>query len=292
MKPLVKWAGGKRQLMQTILNHVLPVKFDVYYEPFAGGLALLVELYNREKLGKAVISDVNTELINLYRVVKKSPHYLSEAIERWNFENKETSYYRYREKYNELIGHPGNEIDRAALFLYFNRHAYNGLWRVNKSGKFNVPFGKYENPSFPEDGHILEFSRLLQNVELKEMSFEKALKHSREGDFVYLDPPYFPVSETARFTDYTKEGFGSSDQERLYNVCKSLDYRGVTFLLSNSFTEEVSRLYSEFQSYKIEVRRSINSNAKLRTGHYEFLISNLECAKNSDSSLSSLNSLS
>lgn len=275
MKPLVKWAGGKRQILPQIMDH-LPEKWDHYYEPFAGGLALLVELFDTGQMGKSIVSDVNPELINLYLVVKKSPLELLETIENLHFRNDEAYYYKARERFNDIAGGKSNKIERAALFLYFNRHSYNGLWRVNSNGRFNVPFGRYRRPYVPGADHINEFSGMLQAVEISNADFQSAIGGIKQGDFVYFDPPYIPVSHTARFTDYTKSGFTIPDQERLLETCRNLDRKGVKFLLSNSYTEENLDFYKEFQVRKVNARRSINCKGEKRSGHHELLVMNFE----------------
>lgn len=273
MKPLIKWAGGKRQILPQLVS-LMPERWNRYYEPFAGGLALLVELHNMGRLGSAVISETNPELYNLYRTVRDEPVVLSETIERMDFRNEGTFYYNMRDRFNTLIGLEGNEMERAAIFLYLNRHGFNGLWRVNRKGKFNVPFGSYLNPQLPEMEEILNFSTLLKRVEILNEDFQVAVEDAREGDFVYFDPPYVPVSRTSSFTDYTAEGFEISDQERLFETCQNLNRKGISFLMSNSSSEKISELFGGYNIIKVEARRSINSNSSKRNGHTEFIVSN------------------
>ena len=275
LKPLVKWAGGKRQLLSELLDR-LPKKWETYYEPFVGGGALLIELYNKRMLKSAVISDLNEELINLYHVVKNYPYELVEMLNNTEFKNEKETYLKLRERFNEIIGNPKYSIERAALFLYLNKHCYNGLWRVNKSGKFNVPFGRYKNPSLPSKEHILEFSNMLRNIEILNLDFEEAVLSACEGDFVYFDPPYQPVSETAYFTDYTSGGFDYSEQKRLAKVCKKLTKKGVYVMVSNSNTDEIKELYDDFHIFVVEANRFINSKADRRKGATEVIITNYE----------------
>jgi len=238
LKPLVKWAGGKRQLLPELTKR-LPEKWKTYYEPFVGGGALLIELYKKKMLKSAVISDLNEELINLYCVVKNRPYELIEMLSNADFKNEKETYLKLRERFNEIIGNPEYSIERAALLLYLNKHCYNGLWRVNKAGKFNVPFGRYKNPSMPSRKHILEFSSMLKSVEILNLDFEKAVSFASEGDFVYFDPPYQPVSETAYFTDYTSTGFDYSEQKRLAKVCDLRFHYGLLIQGVFSYLSEV-----------------------------------------------------
>ena len=278
LKPLVKWAGGKRQLLLELVKR-LPKKWETYYEPFVGGGALLIELYKRRMLKSAVISDLNEELINLYKVVKNYPHELIEMLSSTEFKNEKDTYLKLRERFNEIIGNPEYSIERAVLFLYLNKHCYNGLWRVNKAGKFNVPFGRYKNPSMPSQELILEFSNMLRNVEILNVDFEEAVSSAHRGDFVYFDPPYQPVSETAYFTDYTSGGFDYSEQKRLAKVCKKLTKKGVYVMISNSNTDEIKDLYDNFHISIVNANRFINSRADKRKGATEVIITNYEIEK-------------
>ena len=272
LKPLIKWAGGKRQIMPHLLAS-LPDHWETYFEPFAGGLALLVELHNAGNLSKAVISDTNPELINLYVTVKDYPEELIEALGELGDGNHQNTYYERRDWFNEIRDLDENAVKRAALFLYLNRHSYNGLWRVNSSGEFNVPFGKYRNPTLPSAGQIREFSEMLRNVRIMLCDFREAIQTITPDDFAYFDPPYFPVSRTAAFTDYTRGGFGTSEQVRLMETCRNLEKAGIRFLVSNSFSEKIADLYEGFIIRRIEAKRSINSKSDLRSGHSELLIS-------------------
>ena len=280
LKPLVKWAGGKRQILPELMKR-LPKNWETYYEPFVGGGALLIELYKRRMLKSAVISDLNEELINLYNVVKNYPHKLVEMLNNTEFKNERDTYLKLRERFNEIIGNPEYCIERAALFLYLNKHCYNGLWRVNKAGKFNVPFGRFKNPSMPSQELILEFSNMLRNVEILNVDFEKAVSSAYQGDFVYFDPPYQPVSETAYFTDYTSRGFDYSEQKRLAKVCKKLTKKGVYVMVSNSNTDEIKDLYDNFYIFIVNANRFINSKADRRRGATEVIITNYEIGRKS-----------
>ncbi len=273
MKPLLKWAGGKRQIIQHIVK-LLPASWNRYYEPFAGGLALLSELGNRGLVSSAIISDTNPELINLYRQVKDSAEALIKTVSEYGFENEKDYYYQTRSKFNEIIGKNDRKLERAAIMLYLNRFGYNGLWRVNSKGSFNVPFGKYVNSHLPSRDQILQFSELLKKVDIALEDFQTIALSAKKGDLVYFDPPYFPVSHTAYFTDYTAGGFSMKDQRRLYETCQELNKEGVNFILSNSHSQELLDMYREFQCFKIESRRNINSASNKRKGHFDLLVAN------------------
>ena len=271
MKPLLKWAGGKRQLLGQLISR-LPPKWNTYYEPFVGGGALLCELYNLGLLRRAVISDLNRELINFYRVVQSSPDKLADALCDDRFKNDRASYLAIRDRFNAIRSSPGRDIERAALFCYLNRHCYNGLWRVNQSGEFNVPFGRYKKPSMPTADQIAGFSRMLANVEIMDVDFAEAVKGARAFDFVYFDPPYQPVSKTAYFTGYTAGGFDAKDQARLAELCRRLRERGVYVMVSNSNMPEIRRLYEGFEIEVVGANRSINSRASRRKGTAEVIM--------------------
>ena len=273
LRPILKWAGGKRQLMPAILP-MIPSTFENYIEPFAGGCALLVELYNLGRIRHAIISDLNGELINLYTVVRNSPGRLIDEIAALPFGNSSISYYSARERFNDILGLGDSMIERATLFLYLNRHGYNGLWRVNASGKFNVPFGRYRNPAMPDQERIMAFSRMLSLVDIYNCDFADTCSKASAGDLVYLDPPYFPLSSTSNFTAYSSGGFPYTEQKRLRDECVEIGKRGARIIFNNSWSPEISSLYSEFYSVKIPASRIINSNPEGRSGHFDLLGSN------------------
>jgi DNA adenine methylase len=273
LRPFVKWAGGKRQLLCEIGKR-LPDAIDTYYEPFVGGGALLVNLKNEERFSKAVISDLNSELINLYNVIKKNPYKLIDALSHEEFENSEDAFRNLKIEFNTLTGLPGNKVRRAALLIYLNKHGYNGLWRVNSKGKFNVPFGRYAKRSKPTEHSILKFSNMLKNVKILNLDFEQAVKSAKKGDFVYFDPPYHPVSKTANFTDYNSNGFTFDDQKRLADVFARLSKKGVQLMLSNSKVSEIEDLYFGFTIDTVEAKRFINCNGERRNGTWEIIVTN------------------
>ena len=271
--PLVKWAGGKRQLLEK-LNERLPKKWGTYFEPFVGGGALLVYLHNQRRINKAIISDLNGELINFYRVVKNDPEKLICELHNPIFKNNSVSFNEIKAEFNEIIGTKGSKVKRAACLLYLNKHGFNGLWRVNSKGKYNVPFGHHTRRSLPSDLAIMNFHKMLETVTIFNYDFKKAVKTARKGDFIYFDPPYHPISKTASFTDYNSNGFKFQDQERLANLFKSLSDKGVFVMLSNSRIQIIEDLYAGFNIKHVEAKRFINCNGERRSGIFEIIVTN------------------
>lgn len=271
LRPVVKWAGGKRQILPHLSKH-LPDQWDHYYEPFVGGGALLIHLYNQHLLNHATISDTNGELVDLYRVIRDNPEELVKVLNHGPFRNTPKDYLELRQRFNRLKRYRGCSIDKAALFLYLNRHGYNGLWRVNRNGEFNVPFGRYHSPALPSPEHIRAFSLMLKEVVIRKGDFASTTKKARAGDFVYFDPPYQPVSRTANFTSYVAGGFGYDEQVRLVRICTELRNRGVAVMVSNSFTPEILSLYREFSINRVIAHRAINSKPDARSGIIELII--------------------
>ncbi|MFA4859875.1 DNA adenine methylase [Methanoregula sp.] len=271
--PLLKWAGGKRQLLAE-LNARLPPRWNTYFEPFVGGAALLVNLENRGQLSLAVISDLNYELINLYRTVKTRPEQLIDELSGNDYENNEESYKKLKAEFNSLIGSEKKRIRRAALLIYLNKQGYNGLWRVNRRGEFNVPYGHHAKKSLPAESTIRKFHAMLQQVRIMHGDFERTVLKAREGDFVYFDPPYHPLSKTASFTDYHASGFRFSDQERLAATFRNLSDKGVQVMLSNSKVPAIEELYEGFSIATVPAKRYINCNGERRTGTYEIIVTN------------------
>jgi len=275
--PLVKWAGGKRQLLDQ-LSANLPEHWDTYFEPFVGGGALMVNLQNSGRISRAVISDLNAELINLYRVVKSHPHRLIGELSSDRLRNDEDSYRQLKDEFNGQAGSRNDSARRAALFIYLNKHGYNGLWRVNRKGKFNVPFGRHTRKSLPSESSILKFHAMLRNVAVLNTDFERAVRSAKGGDFVYFDPPYHPLSKTAGFTGYNPDGFRFRDQERLARVFGKLTDNGVQLMLSNSKVPEIEELYQDFHVRTVAAKRFINCNGERRNGAYEIIVTNYDTA--------------
>ncbi|EOU1737756.1 DNA adenine methylase [Clostridium perfringens] len=270
--PVLKWVGGKRQLMSEI-EKVLPKTYTTYYEPFIGGGAVLFELQPK----KAVINDVNGELINLYNVIKDDVELLIEDLKK--HENTPEYFYSIREldrkkdKYENL-----SNIEKASRIVYLNKTCFNGLFRVNKAGEFNSPFGKYKNPNIVDEVTLRAVSKYFNKADIKILNgdFEASLKGIRKGAFVYLDPPYDPVSNSANFTGYDKGGFNRDEQIRLKKLCDKLDKKGVKFLLSNSATDFIKDLYKDYNIKIVKAKRAINSNGNARGEVDEVLVRNYE----------------
>src|SRR5438445_5074181 len=273
-KPFVKWAGGKRQLL-PILSQYVPQNFDTYFEPFLGGGAVLFHLIFQKLHLECFVSDLNSTLILSYVTIRDNVDELIITIEKHSenyFKNPEEYYYRIIECNSK------NQIDKVSRLVFLNKNCFNGLYRVNSKGKFNVPIGRYVNPNIVNKENLLAVSHVLQSKEIsiKCEDFTTSLKRAQKDDFVYLDPPYQPVSSTANFTSYTNDSFSLKDQERLFAEFQKLDSKGCKVMLSNSKSEEVIDLFSEYSDNVIEINtnRFINSNSKKRTGHTEILVKN------------------
>lgn len=266
-RPFLKWVGGKRQLLSELHSRI-PSSYGAYHEPFIGGGALFFSLSSVQ----SHISDANSELINAYTVLRDSVEELIEDLQRHRYE--EEYYYSIRELDRSDSFESLSPIARASRLIYLNRTCFNGLYRVNRKGQFNTPFGRYENPTICDTDNLRACSEHLEGVLIRNSSFEGVLDRAKSGDFVYFDPPYVPASETANFTGYAKDGFGPTEQERLLEVCRELHSREVKFLLSNSATSDVLDLYSEFQIEEVEASRAVNSDATKRGKVSEYVIRN------------------
>ena len=273
-KPFVKWAGGKRQLI-PILNQNLPEFFGTYYEPFLGGGALLFHILTDKNGQKCSISDLNSDLVLAYTTIRDRVDSLIASLK-----NHEKNYQKNSESYYYSIrkSNPRSEIEKTSRLIFLNRTCFNGLYRVNSKGKFNVPLGKYSNPNIVNEENLYAVSNILQSsrISIKCRDFEAVLRDAKKGDLVYFDPPYQPVSSTANFTSYTNKDFTYDDLTRLAELCLKLDSRGCNVLLSNSDSKEVANIFvkNPWKITRIEANRSINSNSKKRTGHFELLIKN------------------
>ena len=271
--PFLKWVGGKRQLI-PVINESISKNFTHhnYYEPFVGGGAILFHLYPK----KAVINDFNEELINVYKTIKENPEELITDLR--THKNDPDYFYDIRalDRKNDFL--KLSDIERASRVIYLNKTCYNGLYRVNSSGEFNSPFGRYENPNIVNESTIRAVSNYLNdnNIIILNGDFEDALKGIKKGDFVYFDPPYHPVSASSNFTGYVQGGFLESDQIRLKVLCDKLNDEGVKFLLSNSATQFIENLYKDYTIRYVKASRAINSNAKKRGEIDEVLIKNYE----------------
>jgi DNA adenine methylase len=252
-RPFLKWAGGKGQLLAQ-LRPLLPGTYRRYLEPFAGGAALFFALAPR----RAVLADVNAELIDCYKAARDDVDAVIEALGQYRY--GADHYYRAREIDPRTLP----LAERAARTIYLNRTGYNGLYRVNRSGKFNVPMGRYTNPLLCDAANLKACSKALEKVELRVQDFAGVAARARPNDFVYFDPPYVPVSDTADFTSYVPGGFGSDQQRRLADVFAGLAGRGVHAMLSNSDTPAVRELYRGFRIHRVLASRHINSRGSLR----------------------------
>ena len=265
--PIVKWVGGKRQLMFELLKN-LPKSYNRYFEPFIGGGALFFEL----QPDNAYISDMNEELINLYSVVRDDVYELIKDLSKHEVSKEyflEIRNIDRTEEYSKL-----SNVERASRFIYLNRTCFNGMYRVNSKGEFNVPFGNYKNPRIIDENNLLNCSELLKEIEIKCADFSEILNKVQKNDFVYFDPPYVPLNETSSFTSYTKDGFDIDMQFKLRDVCDELDSMGVKFMLSNSDTKLVNELYANYEIKKVFASRQINANADGRGKITEVLVRN------------------
>lgn len=274
VQPFVKWAGGKRQLLPVLLP-LVPETFGTYHEPFVGGGAVFFALGGRLKEG-ARIADSNPELINGYTVVRDHVEELVgilDDLRRLYHGERKGDRRAFYEEVRSVAPETMSPVERAARFIFLNRTCFNGLYRVNKSGRFNVPFGDYANPLICDAANLDACSRMLATTFIQEAPFESVLGHAREGDLVYLDPPYLPVSKTSSFTAYAKEGFGLEDHERLRDVARELKSRGAYVILSSAANPEILRLYAEgFEIRRVPARRAINSKGEGRGPVEELVI--------------------
>lgn len=266
-RPFLKWAGGKSQLLPELLKR-LPPRFNRYFEPFLGGGAMFFAV----RPTTATLSDANDELVNAWKVVRDSSGDLVAALEAHRYEK--THYYevRARDRAPDFASSPPAE--RAARLIYLNRCGFNGLYRVNRRGEFNVPFGRYENPVICDRAGLMACSALMEGVELATADFGFLLDAAGAGDFVYLDPPYLPTSTVPSFTAYTPDGFDAAAQIRLHEVLAQLDRRGVRWLLSNSPSPFILDLYRGFEIEEVVGRRSVGRNAASRRGCVEIVVRN------------------
>jgi DNA adenine methylase len=273
-KPFVKWAGGKRQIIDK-LKEFVPDEFNTYFEPFIGGGALLFELSPKN----AVINDSNKELMNVYECIKDEKKFnkMCHELNDYEIKHSEDFYFEIRNKdrdktkFNKIV-----DYKRAARTIYLNKSCFNGLYRVNSKNEFNVPFNKKVKVNTYDGENLLVIHTYLNfnNVKILSVDFEESVKDAKKGDFVYFDPPY--DSDTSTFNSYTETGFGKDEQIRLAKVFKELDKKGVYVMLSNHNTILVNELYKDYNIHVIEAKRNINSNGKKRGKVEEVIITNFE----------------
>lgn len=268
--PVLKWVGGKRQLIDTFLD-LIPEKISSYCEPFLGGGALFFKL----QPPKAYVNDINADLILVYKIIRDDVDNL--IVELANFKNESDFFYsvrdwdRDKEKYNSL-----SNVERAARIIYLNKTCYNGLYRVNNAGEFNSPFGSYRNPNIINAPVLRAVSRYLNSAQIKltSLDYAEVLSEIPKKTFVYLDPPYDPISATSNFTGYSKGGFTREDQIRLKECCDYLSENKIKFMLSNSKTDFILDLYSSYNITTVQAKRSVNSVAGGRGNVEEIVVRN------------------
>jgi len=269
LQPVVKWAGGKRQLLSEI-KPLIPKEYGKYCEPFIGGGAVLFS----EKPDNAIVNDSNFELINLYETIRDNVEEL--IAELGTHKNEAEHFYSVREWDRSEEYRKRTAVEKAARLLFLNKTCYNGLYRVNNAGEFNSPFGRYKNPNIVNDIALRAMSKYFNksNITILNGDFENVLSKLERDDFVYIDPPYDVVSLTSSFTGYTENGFGKESQKRLRAFCGALNDREIKFMLSNSDTQFIRELYEEFTIHAIQAKRSINSRANGRGNVNEVLVTN------------------
>lgn len=268
--PVLKWVGGKRQLLSAI-TPLLPEELGTYYEPFIGGGALLFHLQPKT----AVINDINPELINLYQVIKTDVDSLIAALH--THQNNADHYYSVRAWDRDKSFYASlSDVEKAARIIYLNKTCFNGLYRVNSAGEFNSPFGKYSNPNIVNADTLYAVNRYFNQADVMIScgSYLDALETAGSGDFVYLDPPYAPLSPTASFTAYAKDGFTQEDQIALREYCDLLSRRGVRFMMSNSATDLILEQYADYDITFVKAKRAINSKATKRGAVDEVIVKN------------------
>jgi DNA adenine methylase len=272
-RPFVKWVGGKRQLINQFKNLGLlsPKDFDFennkYFEPFIGGGAVFFEILPKN----SIISDMNIELIKTYQTIKDNVEKLIDSLKKHK-NNKEYFLEIRRKSITEL-----DDLSIASRFIYLNKTAFNGMFRVNSRGEYNVPYGKYSNPLICDEDNLLNVSSVLQNVEIYHRDYSEVKKFAQKGDFIYFDPPYYPLNKTSSFTSYTKEGFLESTQVELRNIFEELSSKGCYVLLSNSDTDFIRNIYKDIKNVNIQqvfAGRAINSDSSKRGKITELVISN------------------
>lgn len=269
-KPFLRWAGGKNRIAKSLEEH-LPKNFtngSRYYEPFLGA----GNLFFRLNPSKATLSDNNKSLIECYKAVQEHPKLIGRHLKLHLLNNCEEYYYRMRDKYNNAH----SSITKAALFIYLNKTCFNGIWRVNKNGHFNVPYGYIKSPALPTEEDLLNLSIILSKAKIIHKDYKQIVKSAKKGDFVYFDPPYPPLNGTSYFTHYTKEGFDKEDHAELASVASMLNKKGCYIMISNADIPYIRSLYGEkFNLYELEVTRLIRADGK-RYKVQELVITNYE----------------
>jgi DNA adenine methylase len=264
--PIVKWVGGKTKLLPELIAR-MPERFNRYYEPFAGGAALFFRLAPK----RAVLADSNPDLIGLYTAVAADVNAVIRRLQAHRDHHDEAHYYDMRTRWNDR-DHEWSTPERAAAFIYLNKTCFNGLWRVNRSGAFNVPIGRYTDPPICVPEALRAAQQVLSRAEIRRADYRTAVKDARAGDFLYFDPPYDPVTTTSSFTSYTADAFGADEQRALADTARELVARGCHVMLSNSDTPFMRSIYKGFRIDRVKCARAINSNAAKRGDVDELII--------------------
>lgn len=271
--PFVKWAGGKGQLLSE-LDKMMPSQFNRYFEPFLGGGAMFFHLMSRGMNFNAYLSDTNAELIATYKVVKVNVKEVIELLQRYDTEYKRyQTYSKEQQQYYFRLGdarnklQSANDVEIAARLIALNKTCFNGLYRVNKKGEFNVPPGKYKNPLICDSSNLENVSNALARAIIFQDDQGNVTENAQKDDFIYLDPPYQPLNNTSYFTAYTTDGFGNRDQAELAGVFRKLNSKGCLLLLSNSDTPFIRDLYCDFRIREVNAQRAINCQGSKRAGH-------------------------
>ena len=294
VKPFVKWAGGKNSLIPQLTKYY-PMELkngniERYVEPFVGGGAVLIDILQKYEVKEAYAFDINKDLINCYNVIKQDVESLIQELDKkekdfliLDDDNRQKFFYDIRNEYNSYSLSDELSVKRASEFIFLNRTCFNGLYRVNKDGKFNVPCGKYKNPTICDSKNLRNLSKLLQNVTFEYGDYRKSENFITENTFVYFDPPYRPLSVTSGFTSYTKEDFNDENQKELAQYYNQLNLKNAKLMLSNSNPKNVNEednffdtIYNGFIINEVSAKRMINSNAKGRGEISELLITNYE----------------
>ncbi len=265
----VKWAGGKKQLLEQF-KPFFPKEVKRYFEPFVGGGAIAFYIMKHHKPQEVYLSDINEELTNCLNVIRDDvENLIKDLIKLRKIHNKE-NYQKIRSEDPKLL----SNLTRATRFIYLNKTCFNGLYRVNSKGEFNVPMGSYKNPSIVNEVELREISQLLKKATIQTSQFHETIKDAKKGDFIYFDPPYYPLNKTSSFTTYTKDKFLEKEQEHLARVFKELDKKGCKVMLSNSDTKFVKDLYKGYNISMVKATRMINSDATKRGKINEVVITN------------------
>lgn len=265
----VKWAGGKKQLLPQFKAY-FPSKIERYFEPFVGGGAVAFHVIKYYKPVFAYLSDSNDELVNTYKVIRDNVDGLIERLKEHKKKHSKEFYYKVRAQNPKIL----SDLERAARFIYLNKTCFNGLYRVNSKGEFNVPIGSYKDPVVYSEKELREISQLLKGVALETKQFYEIESKVESGDFVYFDPPYYPISKTSSFTSYTQEDFLDAEQKRLAELFKTLDKRGAKVMLSNSDSDFIKSLYKGYSTNIVRASRMINCDASGRGKINEVVITN------------------